>query len=47
MAMDTQKAKMYLIRGADRSGITIPSRTWGSGTLDLYGVFDRLRPSVS
>ncbi len=47
LAMDTEKAKMYLIRGADRSGITIPSRTWGHGTLDLYGVFDRLRPSVS
>ena len=47
IAMDTVKAKKYLIRGADREGITIPSRTWGNGTLDLYGTFDRLRPSVS
>jgi len=45
-ALDTEKAKMYLIRGADRNGITIPSRIWGNGTLDLYGVFDRLRPSA-
>lgn len=46
-AMDTLKAKKYLIRGADRDGITIPSQIWGNGTLDLYGVFDRLRPPVS
>ncbi len=45
-ALDTERAKMYLIRGADRNGITIPSRIWGNGTLDLYGVFDRLRPSA-
>lgn len=43
ITMDTQKAKKYLIRGADRSGITIPNTTWGNGTLDLYGTFDRLR----
>lgn len=47
IAMDTQKAKKYLIRGADRSGITIPSRTWGNGTLDLYNTFDRLRTPQS
>jgi subtilisin family serine protease len=47
VAMDTQKAKKYLIRGADRSGITIPSRTWGNGTLDLYNTFDRLRTPQS
>lgn len=47
MSMDTRKAKKYLIRGADRNGVSIPSRTWGNGTLDLYGVFDRLRPPVS
>ena len=46
IAMDTVKAKKYLIRGADREGITIPSRTWGNGTLDLYGTFNRLRPSA-
>lgn len=45
ISMDTVKAKKYLIRGADRTGISIPSRTWGNGTLDLYGVFDSLRPA--
>lgn len=44
-AMDTVKAKKYLIRGADRTGVTLPSRTWGNGILDLYGIFDSLRPS--
>ena len=43
IAMDTQKAKKYLIRGADRSGITVPSREWGNGTLNLYSTFDWLR----
>lgn len=43
VAMDTQKAKKYLIRGADRTGITVPSRTWGNGTLNLYDTFDWLR----
>lgn len=33
VSMDTQKAKKYLIRGADRSGITIPSQIWGA-----YGI---------
>lgn len=43
VAMDTQKAKKYLIRGADRTGITVPSRIWGNGTLNLYDTFDWLR----
>jgi len=47
ISMDTVKAKKYLIRGADRTGISIPSRTWGNGTLDLYKVFDGLRLPVS
>lgn len=47
ISMDTMKAKKYLIRGADRTGISIPSRTWGNGTLDLYGVFNSLRPPIS
>ena len=46
IAMDTVKAKKYLIRGADRQGLSIPNRIWGNGTLDLYGVFDNLRPKV-
>lgn len=44
IAMDTDKAKKYLIRGANREGISIPDRIWGNGTLDLFGVFDNLRP---
>ncbi len=47
VTMDTEKAKKFLIRGADRTGISIPNRIWGNGTLDLYGVFDRLRSPVS
>lgn len=47
VSMDTRKAKKYLIRGADRNGITIPSQIWGNGTLDLYGTFDSLRTPVS
>ncbi len=44
IVMDTQKAKRYLIRGANRAGIATPSREWGYGTLDIYSTFDRLRP---
>jgi len=44
IVMDTQKAKRYLIRGANRAGISTPSREWGYGTLDIYSTFDRLRP---
>lgn len=47
LSMDTLKAKKYFIRGANRSGITIPSEIWGNGTLDLYGVFDSLRPTIN
>lgn len=47
LALDTNKAKKYLIRGANRDGITIPSEIWGNGTLDLYGVFDSLRPTLN
>ncbi len=46
-SMDTVKAKKYLIRGADRNGLTVPSEIWGNGTLDLYGVFDSLRPTIT
>lgn len=45
IAMDTNAANKYLIRGANRTGMLIaPNRTWGNGTLDIYGVFDSLRP---
>lgn len=43
-AMDTGKAKKYLIRGAEKNGFLIPNRVYGNGILDLYGVFDQLRP---
>lgn len=46
ISMDTMKAKKYFIRGADRTGFTIPSEAWGNGTLDLYGVFESLRPTI-
>lgn len=46
IAMDTVKAKNYMIRGANREGLTIPNRVWGNGTLDLFGIFDNLRPKV-
>lgn len=44
IGMDTSKAKKYLIRGADREGLVTPSRIWGNGKLDLFGVFESLRP---
>ncbi|MBR1744304.1 MAG: S8 family peptidase [Lachnospiraceae bacterium] len=43
-AMDTGKAKKYLIRGTDKNGLLIPNRIYGNGILDLYGVYDNLRP---
>lgn len=46
VAMDTIKAKKYLIRGTDREGLTIPDRIWGNGILNLYGAFDNLRPKA-
>ena len=45
IGMDTNAANKYLIRGAQRQGmLNVPNRTWGNGTLDIYGVFDSLRP---
>ncbi|MCD7826148.1 MAG: S8 family peptidase [Clostridiaceae bacterium] len=46
LSLDTVKAQKYLIRGADRSGITVPNQTWGNGTLDIYNVFDSFRPQI-
>ncbi len=46
LSLDTVKAQKYLIRGANRSGISVPNQTWGNGTLDIYGVFNSLRPQV-
>ena len=41
--MNTVSIQKYLIRGADSDGLTEANRLWGNGTLDLYGVFERLR----
>ncbi|MCH5268382.1 MAG: S8 family peptidase [Lachnospiraceae bacterium] len=44
LSMDTTTVKRYLIRGANRTGMEYPNRLWGNGLLDLFGVFDALRP---
>lgn len=44
LSMDTERAKRYLIRGTDREGLTVPSRVWGNGILNLFAGFDILRP---
>ena len=45
--MDSVVVQKYLIRGANRAGRKFPNREWGYGTLDLYGVFDALRPRIN
>lgn len=42
--MDSVGVQKYLIRGANRTGRSFPNKEWGYGTLDLYGVFEGLRP---
>lgn len=42
--MDSVVVQKYLIRGANRVGRKFPNKEWGYGTLDLYGVFEALRP---
>lgn len=44
ISMDTTTVKKYLIRGAERTGMEYPNRLWGNGLLNLYGVYDALRP---
>ncbi len=44
ISMDTLTVQKYLIQGANPAGSVIPNRTWGNGLLDLFGVFDVLRP---
>lgn len=44
ISMDTLTVQKYLIQGANPAGNEIPNRTWGNGLLDLFGVFDVLRP---
>ena len=41
--LSTIEVKQLLIRGADRSGNDLyPNRSWGYGTLNLYGAFAAL-----
>lgn len=44
--LDSVGVQKYLIRGANRTGRSFPNREWGYGTLDLYGVFEGLRPKL-
>jgi hypothetical protein len=44
--MDSASVQKYLIRGANRTGRDFPNKEWGYGTLDLYGVFEKLRPGI-
>ena len=44
LSMDTVTIQKYLIRGANPAGREIPNRLWGNGLLDLFGVYDSLRP---
>lgn len=36
---NSPSARNLLIRGADRTGITVPDRSWGFGRLDIYQTF--------
>ena len=44
ITLDSVGVQKYLVRGANRTGRVFPNREWGFGTLDLYGVFENLRP---
>lgn len=39
----TQEIKRLLRGGAEREGIVVPSREWGYGRINFYGVFEELR----
>lgn len=43
VTMDSVVVKKYMIRGADASGLSVPNKLWGNGTLDVYDIFERLR----
>lgn len=41
--MSSSEVKNFLIRGAKRSrDLSYPNRSWGYGTLDVYGIFESL-----
>lgn len=44
ISMDTVTVQKYLIQGANPAGRETPNQLWGNGLLDLFGVFDFLRP---
>lgn len=45
--MDGTDVKNLLLRGAKRDeNITYPSREWGYGIIDIFGVFENLRGNV-
>lgn len=44
LSMNTVTIQKYLIQGANPAGRETPNRSWGNGLLDLFGVFDFLRP---
>lgn len=44
ISMDTVTVQKYLIQGANPAGSATPNQAWGNGQLDLFGVFDVLRP---
>ncbi|MDF2543116.1 MAG: hypothetical protein K0S47_2834 [Herbinix sp.] len=42
--MDGTDIKNMLLRGAERElGKTYPSKEWGYGILDIFGVFEKIR----
>ena len=43
MGMNTVIAKNYMVRGARRSGLTVPSKEYGWGKLDIYNTFESLK----
>ena len=43
ITMDSVVVKKYMIRGADASGLSVPNKLWGNGTLNVYDIFERLR----
>lgn len=43
----TQEIKRLLRGGAERAGVVLPSREWGFGRVNFYGVFEELRTVVN
>ena len=43
LGMNTITVKNYLIRGADRSRLDVPDRSYGWGILNIYNTFEGLK----